>query len=141
VEELRAGEEALRREVDEKKVHYFDIQTEKARLKNIVGTLSKNLEDLRRRAEKDSLDFSENETRSKAVAEELDTIRTELDASLKEFERLRADESGAMVEVGRVYRRALRARWRHRRPQGGPGQAIIEARIAAGISERPRVVQ
>ncbi len=101
VEELRAGEEALRKEVDEKKVHYFDIQTEKARLKNIVGTLSKNLEDLRRRAEKDSLDFSENETRSKAIAEQLERIRTELDESLKELERLRADESGAMVEIGR----------------------------------------
>ncbi|MCX5834945.1 MAG: AAA family ATPase, partial [Deltaproteobacteria bacterium] len=101
VEELRAREEALRKEVDEKKVHYFDIQTEKARLKNIVAALSKNLEDLRRRAEKDILDFSENETRSKAVAEQLERIRTELDESLKEFEGLRADEGGAIAEVGR----------------------------------------
>jgi chromosome segregation protein len=101
VEDLRASEEALRREVDEKKVRYFDIQTEKARLKNIGGALSKNLEDLRRRAEKDSLDFSENETRSKAVAGELDRTRTELDASQKELEELQADESGAIVEIGR----------------------------------------
>ncbi|HOX93803.1 MAG TPA: chromosome segregation protein SMC [Syntrophales bacterium] len=100
-EELRAGEESLRREVDEKKVHYFDIQAEKARLKNILGTLSKSLEDLRRRTEKDSLDFSENETRSKAVAGELERTRAELDASLKEIEGLKSDESGAMAEIGR----------------------------------------
>lgn len=100
-EELRTREEALRKEVDEKRVHYFDIQTERARLNNIAGTLAKNLEDLRRRAEKDNLDFAENETRSKAVAGQLDGIRTELDASLKELERLQADESRAIVEIGR----------------------------------------
>jgi chromosome segregation protein len=98
-EELRAREEALRKEVDDRKVHYFDIQTERARLKNIAGALSKSLEDLRRRAEKDRLDLAENERSSRSVAAQIEEIRTALDASLQELQGLHSEESRAVAEI------------------------------------------
>lgn len=98
-EELRVREEALRKEVDDGKVRYFDIQAERARLKNIAGALTKSLEDLRRRAEKDRLDLAENETKAESVAAQIEEIRSALDASLQELQGLHSEERQAVAGI------------------------------------------
>lgn len=100
-EGLRVREEVLRREVDERKIRYFDIQAERARIKNVAGTLLRSLEDLRRRAEKDELDLAENETKAKAVADRIDEIRATLKGALREMEGLRSEECRAVLEIDR----------------------------------------
>ena len=100
-EELKGREGALRKDLDERRVQYFDIQTEKARLKNMLSTLGKSVEDIRRRAGKDGQDLEENEARSRAIDDQLRAVRGEIETGEGELETLQADEVTALAGIAR----------------------------------------
>ena len=56
-------QQSLYRELDEKKIQYVDIASEKAKLKNMLVGLQKGIEDLQRRDERDHRELSEHSKR------------------------------------------------------------------------------
>jgi chromosome segregation protein len=63
VEERKRRQQSLYRELDEKKIQYVDIASEKAKLKNMLVSLQKGIEDLQRRDERDGRELSDHHKR------------------------------------------------------------------------------
>jgi chromosome segregation protein len=60
VEERKRLQQSMYRELDEKKIRYVDIASEKAKLNNMLAGLQKGIEELRRRSERDQRELTEH---------------------------------------------------------------------------------
>jgi len=94
LEELRKMNRTCRQELEEKKIQYVDIVTEKAKLKNAVASLTRMIEDLGKREERENREIEENEKRAEALRRTLERLRTGLAADeegFSEIERRRGE--------------------------------------------------
>jgi chromosome segregation protein len=87
-EERKLQQQSLYRELDEKKIQYVDIASEKAKLKNMLVGLQKGIEDLQRRDERDRRELSDHSKRR----EDLNRLLTKLAG-----ERQSAEETFASI--------------------------------------------
>lgn len=98
VEERKLRQQSLYRSLDEKKIQYVDIASEKAKLKNMIVGLQKGIEDIKRRDERDRRELSEHNHRQSELSRLLAKIgqerrlSEETFASLTEQAGLAADE-------------------------------------------------
>ena len=60
VQELVDADKELNGQLEEKKISFIDIVTEKAKLHNMVSSLSKNIEDLKKREERETRELDED---------------------------------------------------------------------------------
>jgi len=60
VQELNDIDKTANAQLEEKKILYIDIVTEKAKLKNMISSLSKNIEDLEKREERETRELDDD---------------------------------------------------------------------------------
>lgn len=78
VEELKTAQRSVYRELDEQKIACVDLAAEKARWKNMIAGLTKSIEDVRRRSERDFREIGEQGKRRDELNGMLDRMRAEL---------------------------------------------------------------
>ncbi|MDD5167341.1 MAG: chromosome segregation protein SMC [Syntrophales bacterium] len=74
-DENRLVERELQKKIEEQKSQYIDLAAEKAKLKNMTVNLSKALEDLGRRKDREERDMAENRQRRERLAGQLTAVR------------------------------------------------------------------
>jgi len=89
VDELRKGEQELRDGLEREKTDYFNALTEHSRLQNALAAGRKNLEDLKRRGEREARELEEHETRLALAQENLAGARAGLEEGQGRLEGLR----------------------------------------------------
>ena len=78
LEELKGATKSLYAELEEEKVELIDIVTEKAKAKNSLLGLTKGLEDIRKRKERDVREINDNRERLAASQRTLTHLKSEL---------------------------------------------------------------
>ncbi len=89
LEELRLMDRACRQGLEEKKVRYIDIVTEKAKLKNTIAGLGRMVEDFGMREAREVREIEETGRRSAELGRTLDNLRSGL-----------AADEGGLAELG-----------------------------------------
>jgi chromosome segregation protein len=88
LEELRRMDRVCRQALEEKKVRYIDIVTEKAKLKNMVTGLTRMVEDFGKREAREIREIEENGKRSAELSRTLENLRFGLTADEEGFAEL-----------------------------------------------------
>ncbi|MCX5820511.1 MAG: chromosome segregation protein SMC [Deltaproteobacteria bacterium] len=88
LEELRRMDRTCRLALEEKKVRYIDIVTEKAKLKNMVAGLARMVEDFEKREAHEVREIEENGRRSAELGRTLEKLRSGLTADEEGFAEL-----------------------------------------------------
>ena len=78
VEELKNAQRSVYRELDEQKIACVDLAAEKARWKNMIAGLTKSIEDIRHRNERDFREIGEQGKRRDELNGMLDRLKAEL---------------------------------------------------------------
>lgn len=96
IQELSTADKEINDQLEEKKIFYIDIVTEKARLRNMISSLTKNIDDLRKRGERENREIEEDKKRLAEIAARLISAEEALAADEEEFHlRLETKESAA----------------------------------------------
>lgn len=104
---MRKADRALQEEIEGKKNAHVEILTENARLKNMVASYAKGVEDLKRRAEREEKDIEENLRRLGDIESSLSELRTKVKEKEAYSEGLK-DKQEALVSTLNEQRNALR---------------------------------
>ena len=89
VDELKKGEQELRDGLEREKTDYFNALTEQSRLQNALAAYRKNLEDLKRRGEREAKELEEHVGRLTVAQENLEGARAGLEEGRQRLEDLR----------------------------------------------------
>jgi len=89
VDELKKGEQELRDGLEREKTDYFNALTEQSRLQNALAACRKNLEDLKRRGEREAKELEEQVGRLTLAQENLAGARAGLEEGQGRLEDLR----------------------------------------------------
>ncbi len=74
--------------LEEKKIHYYDIVTEKNKLKNLLSVLAKSIDDLKRRAEREAREIEEDRIKLGSLTEKLKEVTEALESNSQELTAL-----------------------------------------------------
>jgi chromosome segregation protein len=99
VDALKNTEGRLTDELDQKKAHHFSIAAEHARLKNIQNSLTRGIEDLRRKVEREARELNENTRKLESVRNALVDLKTNLEADVENLEALRERKNIAKRDI------------------------------------------
>lgn len=88
VDDLKVREKVHREELEKRKVSYFDLMTENARLKNLMTGFTKSIEDLERRVERENRELEEYEGKAGQAQARLAAVQTELGVALERSTKL-----------------------------------------------------
>ena len=99
VEELKKSSDALHRELEDKKIEHIDIVTGRTNAKNMIAGLEKGIEDIRKRAERDSREINEYRNRMESVHHDLDELRIGLQEDVDSLAELRERKNIAANEL------------------------------------------
>lgn len=78
LDEVKTEEEKLKKSLDASKSEYFEAVTKKSNLKTIIMQWEKQTAELRRRDEKDLIEFQDYEAKKKNILDRLDVLRSHL---------------------------------------------------------------
>jgi chromosome segregation protein len=104
VEELKKEVDARHREMEEKKVEYIDVVTAKANARNLFAALEKGIDDIKKRAERDSREIDEHKKRLESVHRDLDELQSGLISDEDSLEELRERKTVTGNECERAKR-------------------------------------
>jgi len=76
--ELTGADKELSNQLEEKKILFIDIVTEKAKLHNMISSLSKNIEDLKRREDRETHELEEDKKMMADLASKLESVNEAL---------------------------------------------------------------
>jgi chromosome segregation protein len=93
LEGLKTTAKSLHAELEEKKIEFFEIATEKAKAKNTLVGLGKGIEDIRKRKERDVREANENRERLTETRGNLDSLIAALRQDEETLENL-TDSAG-----------------------------------------------
>jgi chromosome segregation protein len=88
IQELITVDKDINGQLEEKKIIYIDVVTEKAKLRNMMSTLTKNIDDLKKREERENRDIEEDKRRLTELTVKLQSINEALSRDQEEFLRL-----------------------------------------------------
>jgi chromosome segregation protein len=103
-DELKKSADALHREIEGKKVEYIDIVTEKVKAKNILVSLEKGIEDLRKRAERDRREIYEHRNRLESIHRDIEELKAGLQSDEELMEEIRERKTVAGNECEQAKR-------------------------------------
>jgi len=92
VEELKTMAKSVHMELEENKVEFIDIVTEKAKAKNTLTSLTKGIEDIGKRKERDIREINENRERLSAAGKNLNHLKSGLTTDEETLDHLRERE-------------------------------------------------
>ncbi len=101
VQTLVNADKELNNQLEEKKIVFIDIVTEKAKLHNMISSLSKNIEDLKRREERETRELDEDKKMMADVSGKLQSVHEELSKDEAEITRLETKMSESLSELER----------------------------------------
>ena len=101
VQELINADKEVNNQLEEKKILYIDIVTEKAKLKNMVSSLSKNIEDLKKREERETHELDEDKKMFADLTSKLESVNEGLTKDEDEIIQLEEKRAAASGEVER----------------------------------------
>lgn len=101
VEQLINANKEVINQLEEKKILYIDIVTEKAKLKNMVSSLSKNIEDLIKREERETRELDEDKRMFADLAGRLSLVIEELNQNEAQIIKLEERKAVAAAELER----------------------------------------
>jgi chromosome segregation protein len=116
VHELADADKELNSQLEEKKILFIDIVTEKAKLHNMISSLNKNIEDLKKREERETRELDEDQQMMADVSDKLEgvieelkkdeaeiiTLETTLAEALSELERSKSDLQLSEEDVAKI---------------------------------------
>lgn len=85
IQELIEADKEINNELEEKKILYIDLVTEKAKFKNMISSLTKNVDDLKKREERESREIEEGKRRLAELVNKLQSINKALTDEKEEF--------------------------------------------------------
>ncbi len=85
IQELLDADKELNSQLEEKKILYIDVVTEKAKLKNMISSLTKNIDDLKKREERENREIDEDKKRLADLTSKLQSINEALARDEEEF--------------------------------------------------------
>ena len=102
LEGLKTTAKSLHAELEEKKIEFFEIVTEKAKAKNTLVGLGKGIEDIRKRKERDVREANENRERLTETCQNLDSLMSTLKTDEGTLENLMDSASMTSNELERA---------------------------------------
>ena len=102
VEDLKTVQRSLYRELDEQKIACVDLAAEKAKLRNMIASLTKGIEDIRHRNERDLREIGEHSKRRDDLQKILEKLRVELRADEEKFSTQTEKATLASTEYDRA---------------------------------------
>ncbi|HDQ03902.1 MAG TPA: chromosome segregation protein SMC [Deltaproteobacteria bacterium] len=87
--ELSEADKETNSRLEENKIEYIDIVTEKAKLKNMISSLAKSIEDLKKREERETREIEEDKRKLADLTAALSSVNDALTASVRELNSLR----------------------------------------------------
>ncbi|MBE3141898.1 MAG: hypothetical protein IMZ53_15080, partial [Thermoplasmata archaeon] len=102
VQELINADKEINNQLEEKKISYIDVVTEKAKLKNMISSLGKSIEDLNKREEKENHEIGEDKKMLADLTSKLQSVIKGLSNNEEEFTRLAEKRETASAEVDKA---------------------------------------
>jgi chromosome segregation protein len=88
VQELINADKEINNQLEEKKSLYIDVVTEKAKLKNMISSIGKNIEDLKKREERESREIDEGKKKLTDLTGRLQSVNESLINGSEEIHQL-----------------------------------------------------
>lgn len=88
VQKLINADKEINNQLEEKKILYIDVVTEKAKLKNMISSLGKNIEDLKKREEREIREIDEGEKKLADLTGRLQSVNESLTKGSEEIHQL-----------------------------------------------------
>jgi len=109
---LRTAELELSEELEGEKSRHIDAITEKARLGNLLASLTKTLEDLKRKAQSEDGELEENNKKLRALEDDLASVNSALSSGMERRKALKEKETatGEKLAAAKDTLRAIEAR-------------------------------
>lgn len=101
IQELINADKELNAQLEEKKIIYIDVVTEKAKLRNMISSLTKNIDDLKKREERENREIDEDKKRLDDLVVRLQSIRDALSGDEEEFLYLQEKKESTAGELER----------------------------------------
>ncbi|MCK4534028.1 MAG: chromosome segregation protein SMC [Syntrophobacterales bacterium] len=96
---LKAVEVELSEELERAKSIHIDTITENARLGNLLLSLTKNLEDLKRKAERECGEIDENNKKLNTLKDKLTAVKSDLSSDMERIELLRRKKKSTLEDL------------------------------------------
>jgi len=101
VQELVNADKELNSQLEEKKILFIDIVTGKAKLHNMVSSLGKNIEDLKKREERETRELDEDKNMMADLVKKLESVNEELKNDEAEIIKLEEKKTESLSELER----------------------------------------
>ena len=102
VQALLSADKEINGQLEEKKIHYMDIMTEKAKLGNMISSLTKSIEDFKKREERENREIEEDKKRLTELTSKLQTLNEGLAADEEELSKLLENKEAISAEFERA---------------------------------------
>lgn len=102
VQVLLNADKEINGQLEEKKIHYMDVMTEKAKLGNMISSLTKSIEDLKKREERENREIEEDKKRLSELTSKLQTLNEGLAADEEELSKLLENKEAISAEFERA---------------------------------------
>ena len=102
VQALLNDDKEINGQLEEKKIHYMDVMTEKAKLGNMISSLNKSIEDLKKREERENREIEEDKKRLLELTYKLQTLNEGLVADEEELGQLIEKKEAISAEFERA---------------------------------------
>jgi chromosome segregation protein len=102
VQALLNDDKEINGQLEEKKIHYMDVMTEKAKLNNMISSLNKSIEDLKKREERENREIEEDKKRLLELTYKLQTLNEGLVADEEELGQLIEKREAISAEFERA---------------------------------------
>lgn len=99
IQELVEADKEINSQLEEKKILYIDVVTEKAKLKNMISSLNKNIDDLTKREARENREIEEGKKRLAELTSKLQSIKEALADDEEEFINLQDKKESAVDEL------------------------------------------
>ena len=96
---LKSVEIELSEDLERGKSQHIDAITENARLGNLLLSLTKNLEDLKRKAERECGEIDENNKKLNTLKDKLTTVKSDLSSDVERIELLRRKKESTSEDL------------------------------------------
>ena len=102
IQELIKADKEINNQLEEKKIIYIDVVTEKAKLKNMISILTKSIGDLKKREERENREIEEDKKRLAELTSKLHYIKDALAGEEEEFVSLQDNKESTADELGKA---------------------------------------
>ena len=102
VQALLNTDKEINGQLEEKKIHYMDVMTEKAKLGNMISSLTKSIEDLKKREERENREIEEDKKRLTELTYKLQILNEGLVADEEELSKLLENKEAISAEFERA---------------------------------------